>query len=121
MWMNHTLEDTCPSSRSPRCNAGIYRFITKKTLKKPNLGESQMKTVFSSYSDVVVMTRDSRVEKSAALRHRRAKRNCVNKFQAHSTQFDCFSLCNSKNSDSSIPKPVTKIMVLIWPPACCYS
>jgi hypothetical protein len=29
--MNHTLEDTCPSSRSPRCNAGIYRFITKKT------------------------------------------------------------------------------------------
>jgi hypothetical protein len=31
MWMNHILEDTCPSSRSPRCNAGIYRFITKKT------------------------------------------------------------------------------------------
>jgi hypothetical protein len=31
MWMNHTLEDTCPSSRSPRCNAGIYGFITKKT------------------------------------------------------------------------------------------
>jgi hypothetical protein len=23
MWMNHTLEHTCPSSRSPRCNAGI--------------------------------------------------------------------------------------------------
>jgi hypothetical protein len=29
--MNHTLEDTCPSSRSPRCTAGIYRFFTKKT------------------------------------------------------------------------------------------
>jgi hypothetical protein len=56
MWMNHTLEDTCPSSRSPRCNAGIYyRFITKKTFKKPNLGESQMKTVVSSYSAVVVL------------------------------------------------------------------
>jgi hypothetical protein len=45
MWMNHTLEDTCPSSRSPRCNAGIYRFITKK-----------MKAVFSSYSVVVGLT-----------------------------------------------------------------
>jgi hypothetical protein len=56
MWMNHTLEDTCPSSRSPRCNAGIYRFIPPKNLKKPNLGDSQMKTVFSSYSVVVVMT-----------------------------------------------------------------
>jgi hypothetical protein len=55
MWMNHTLEDTCPSSRFSRCNAGIYRFITKKPLKKPNIGESQMKTVFSSYSAVVVM------------------------------------------------------------------
>jgi hypothetical protein len=31
-------------------------IITKKNLKKPNLGESQMKTVFSSYSAVVVMT-----------------------------------------------------------------
>jgi hypothetical protein len=29
--LNHTLEDTYPSSRSPRCNAGIYRFFTKKT------------------------------------------------------------------------------------------
>jgi hypothetical protein len=55
MFMNHTLEDTCPSSRSPRCNAGIYRFITKKNLKKPNLGESD-ENVFSSYSAVVVMT-----------------------------------------------------------------
>jgi hypothetical protein len=26
----------------------------------------------------------------------------------------CLSLSNAKNSDSSIPKPVTKIMVLIW-------
>jgi hypothetical protein len=30
MWMNHTLEDTCPSSRSPRCNAGLS---PKNTLK----------------------------------------------------------------------------------------
>jgi hypothetical protein len=35
----------------------------------------------------------------------RTKRNCIYKFLAHSIHFDCFSLCNAKNSDSSIPKP----------------
>jgi hypothetical protein len=55
MWMNHTLEHTCPSSRSPRCNAGIYRFIPQKNLKKPNLGDSQMKTVFSGCASPVLL------------------------------------------------------------------
>jgi hypothetical protein len=37
----------------------VYTGLSpKKHLKKPHLGESQMKTVFSSYSVVVVMTRD---------------------------------------------------------------
>jgi hypothetical protein len=50
------VDESYTSSRYPRCNAGIYRFITKKPLKKPNLGEFHMKTVFYSFSAVVVMT-----------------------------------------------------------------
>jgi hypothetical protein len=84
----------------------IQVYHPKKLFKKPNLGEFQIKTVFSSYSVVVVMTHDSRAR---AL----AKRNCIYKFRAHSTYFDCFSLCNAKNSDSSIPKPVTKILAYV--------
>jgi hypothetical protein len=39
----------------------VYTGLSpKKHLKKQNLGECQMKTVFSSYSVVVVMTRNSR-------------------------------------------------------------
>jgi hypothetical protein len=38
-------------------------FSPKKHHKKPNLWDSQMKTVFSSFSVVVVMTHDSRARK----------------------------------------------------------
>jgi hypothetical protein len=61
-----------------------------------------MKAVFSGNSGAVVFINQ--------LRH---KRNCIYKFRAHSTHFDCFSLCNAKNSDSSIPKPVTKILAYV--------
>jgi hypothetical protein len=56
MWMNHTLEDTCPSSRSPRCNAGIYRFITKKTFKKPDDREIIVLVLALSHIPIATIT-----------------------------------------------------------------
>jgi hypothetical protein len=58
MWMNHTLHWKTPVHQAGLQDAmQVYTGLSpKKTLKKPNLGESLMKTVFSSYSSVVVMT-----------------------------------------------------------------
>jgi hypothetical protein len=33
---------------------------------------------------------------------------CTNKFEAHSTQFDCYVQCIAPNSDSSIPILLSK-------------
>jgi hypothetical protein len=44
---------------------------------------------------------------------RAGKETVSTNFREHSIHFDCFSLCNAKNSDSSIPKPVTKILAYV--------
>jgi hypothetical protein len=52
---------TCHQAGPQALHMQVYSGLSpKKLFKKPNLGESQMKTVFSSCSVVVVMTRDSR-------------------------------------------------------------
>jgi hypothetical protein len=52
---------TCHQAGPQALHMQVYSGLSpKKLFKKPNLREFQMKTVFSSYSVVVVMTHNSR-------------------------------------------------------------